>query len=325
MSILGGYFAIFIVQLGWRWLIANRHYPFFAQTDVHAHESKLMQSFQLRLLPHARRQKHSVSDVYLPTYIRGSLWAWSALWRQSFGPPPTFFCKRLFLGSTRSSQSEELSVAHVWLALLNSREGAEACVYNDKVKSRICCWHQFIYIQMICWVLQTYFVMILTPRMPYLSHMVQPHRKSISKLWLRMMMTCSLPNLSTVAWSVYRVHSVPDHHSSSITSSAHRRQHIMCIRKELTTLHMFQVLNMRTVLPVQSILCMLHIIYTQQPAHSAAIWSICRSLFWSKCQVCLSSSAFIDPHKQSLAAKRLKNPTVHSQPSKLDKVIVALD
>lgn len=60
----------------------------------------------------------------------------------------------------------------------------------------------------------------LTPKTPYRSHMVQPHRKSISKLWLRMMMTCSLPNLSTVAWSVYRVQSVPDHHSSSITSSA---------------------------------------------------------------------------------------------------------
>lgn len=59
----------------------------------------------------------------------------------------------------------------------------------------------------------------LTPSTPYLSHMVQPHRKSISQLWLRMMTTCSLPNLSTVACSLYSVHSVPDHHSNSITSS----------------------------------------------------------------------------------------------------------
>lgn len=70
--------------------------------------------------------------------------------------------------------------------------------------------------------------------------MVQPHRKSISKLWLRMMMTCSLPNLSTVAWSVYRVHSVPDHHSSSITSSAHtetRQNRDATVRRDLLFLY----------------------------------------------------------------------------------------
>lgn len=86
--------------------------------------------------------------------------------------------------------------------------------------------HLIIYIIMLIigWlfvvVIISYFTLLLTPRTPNLSQMVQPHRKSISKLWLRMMITCSLPNMSAVAWSVYRVQSVPDHHSSIITSSA---------------------------------------------------------------------------------------------------------
>ena len=61
--------------------------------------------------------------------------------------------------------------------------------------------------------------MLLTPSTPKRSHMVHPQRKSISKLWLRMMTACSFPKLSTVAWSVNRVHSVHDHHSRSMTSS----------------------------------------------------------------------------------------------------------
>ena len=67
---------------------------------------------------------------------------------------------------------------------------------------------------------------LLTPSTPKRSHMVHPQRKSISKLWLRMMTTCSFPKLSTVAWSVNRVHSVHDHHSSSITSSADTRRDV---------------------------------------------------------------------------------------------------
>lgn len=60
----------------------------------------------------------------------------------------------------------------------------------------------------------------LTPSTPNRSHMVHPQRKSISKLWLRMTTACSFPKRSTVAWSVKRVHSVQDHHSRSMTSSA---------------------------------------------------------------------------------------------------------
>lgn len=59
----------------------------------------------------------------------------------------------------------------------------------------------------------------LTPSTPKRSHMVHPQRKSISKLWFRMMTTCSFPKWPTVAWSVNRVHSVRDHHSRSMTSS----------------------------------------------------------------------------------------------------------
>lgn len=89
----------------------------------------LTNSLLIHVYTHAKR---GVSDQYLPTYIQDSLWACSALWRLYFCPPPTFVCRRLFLGSTRSSQSEEPSVAHVWLALLNSREGGEVCVFNDE-------------------------------------------------------------------------------------------------------------------------------------------------------------------------------------------------
>lgn len=60
--------------------------------------------------------------LYLPTYIRDSLWVFSAPWRQFSGLPPIFACKRLFPGSTRSSQSEGPSAARAWLALLNSRK-----------------------------------------------------------------------------------------------------------------------------------------------------------------------------------------------------------
>lgn len=226
----------------------------------------LTNSLLIHVYTHAREtDKRGVSDQYLPTYIQDSLWACSALWRLYFGPPPTFVCRRLFLGSTRSSQSEEPSVAHVWLALLNSREGGEVCVFNDEAGiSHNQDWsptwlfragsdvdeHSFNH-RWRAEYLVVFFATLLTPRMPYLSHMVQPHRKSISKLWLRMMMTCSLPNLSTVAWSVYRVQSVPDHHSSSITSSAQKRQHIMCIGTDNTS--SFIELNMTIMLPVQGI------------------------------------------------------------------------
>ena len=58
-----------------------------------------------------------------------------------------------------------------------------------------------------------------TPSTPKRSVIVQPHKKSISKLWFKMMMTCSFPKVFTVASSENKVHSVPDHHSNSITNS----------------------------------------------------------------------------------------------------------
>lgn len=169
--------------------------------------------------------------LYLPTYIQDSLWACLGLWKQCFGPLPTFFCRKQFLESTTSSQLEGPSGAHVWLAPLNSKEGGKTFLYNSDFSHLRQKQIMLINVNHLKSGAQ------LTPKTPYLSHMVHPHRKSISKLWLRMMMTCSLPNLSTVAWSVYRVQSVPDHHSSSITSSAQWRWRSRKIRKLEEKIH----------------------------------------------------------------------------------------